>query len=90
MNSGRGSAATGGYRPLSKRQAAQLIARYSGPPEGFSRVLVIGVELDTCLMAGDGAGRLAHPLIGITPVIEGARILRIEPDRPGEVRVHVV
>ena len=75
---------------MSKREAAQLIVRYSQPPEGFSRILVIGVELDTCLTVGDGAGRLAHPLIGVTPVIEGARILRIEPDRPGEVRVHVV
>lgn len=67
-----------------------MIARYAEPPNGFSRVMIIGVELDSFLSSSDGAGRLAHPVVGITPVVESARILRIELDRPGEVRVHIV
>lgn len=75
---------------MSQRQAARLIAKYAEPPQGFSRALIIGVELERLVRTGDGAGRLAHPLVGVTPVVESARILRIELDRPGEVRVHIV
>jgi hypothetical protein len=90
MNGGCDHVSGKRYLPLSQEQAARLIANYSGPPQGFSRALIIGVELKRMSCRGDGAGRLAHPLVGVAPVVENARILRIEVDRPGEVRVHIV
>ncbi len=72
------------------RRAARLITLYAEPPRGFSGMTVLVAQLDAPLVTGDGCGRLAHPLLGLAPPIESARVLKVELRSPGEVRARLM
>jgi len=71
-------------------RAARLITLYAEPARGFSGMTVLVAKLDVLLVTGDGCGRLAHPLLGLAPQIESARVLKVELNSPGEVRVRLM
>lgn len=88
MDGRHGTAGRGFHRPAGL--AARLMTRYTQTTDGLSGVTALAAQVDLVLLTGDGFGRLAHPLLGIAPAIESARVLKVELRDAGEVRARLV